>query len=404
MKKVIKCGKLFLSKSGTVADNMAVVVEQGKILTVEPVAQVNCDGCEVIDLSDKFVMPGIIDCHQHSSMYGQGNNLSAVYEQTIAYSAFEAYKNANLDLMAGFTTMRDAGGPGYVDVSLKKAINAGKVDGPRLVVAGQALTSTGGHADFHLAPHVKNANTMGAVCDSPDEMRAAARKNFKYGADVLKIMATGGVMSYGDDPNASQFTYEEFKAAIDVAKEQGKSTFAHAHGANGIKLAVKAGITSIEHGMLIDEEGMQLMAEYGTYMVPTIIAAKNIVVFGKGILPDWMVEKADMVLKNHKAQVMQLRQLGVKFAFGSDAGTAFNRHGEQTVEFLNLQDFGFTPVECLQHATCNAADLLSMSEQVGSVEPGYFADVIAFDGNPLEDLAVMQNCCFVMKDGKVYKA
>lgn len=404
MKKVIKCGKLFHSKTGTVSENMAVVVEDNKIVKVDTVQNVDTGDAQVIDLSDKFVMPGLIDCHQHCTFYGQGDNLATVYTKNAAWNAFEAYKNANLDLMAGFTTLRDAGAPAYIDVSLKKAINAGKVTGPRMLVAGPSLTSTGGHADMHLGKHVgPEANTMGIVCNSPDEMRAAARLNLKYGADCIKIMATGGVMSYGDDPNASQFTVEELKGAIDVAKEQGKTTFAHAHGANGIKNAVKAGITSIEHGMLIDEEGMELMAEHHTWMVPTIIAAKNIVVYGKNVLPQWMVEKAALVLENHKTHCMKLRDMGVKFAFGTDAGSAFNRHGEQTVEFQNLLEFGFPAEECLQHATCNAAELLQMGDQVGSIEAGYFADIVAFDGDPLKDMTVMQHCKFVMKDGTVYK-
>ena len=404
MKKLIKCGKLFNSKAGTVSENMAILVEDNKIVKVDAVCNMDAADAQVIDLSDKFVMPGLIDCHQHCAFYGQGNNLPNVYEQNLAYNAFEAAKNVKLDLMAGFTTLRDAGGPGFVDVSLKKYINAGVLDGPRMVCAGRGLTSTGGHGDMHLGKHVPaEANPMSIICNSPEEMRAAARLNFKYGADAIKIMATGGVMSYGDDPNASQFTYEEMKAAIDVAKEQGKTTFAHAHGANGIKTAIRAGITSIEHGMLIDQEGIDMMVEHGTWMVPTIIAAKNIVVYGAGTLPQWMIDKAAMVLENHKDNCMQLRERGVKFAFGSDAASGFNCHGQQAREFANLVDFGFPAHEALQHATCNAAQLLQMGDQVGSIEEGYFADIVAFDADPLKDITVMQNCTFVMKDGKVYK-
>ena len=273
-----------------------------------------------------------------------------------------------------------------------------------MFVSGIALTATGGHSDGRLAPFIHDNGHSAMVCNNPNETRKAARYNFKYGADQIKIMATGGVASLGDDPNASEFTVEEMKAAIDVAKEVGKLSSAHAHGCNGIKNAIKAGIHSIEHGMLIDQEGMDMLIENGVWLVPTIVAAKNIVTYGEGgALPDWMVQKAKMVLVDHKKHLDYLRAHGTKIAFGTDAGTGFNFHGQQTVEFQFMYEFGFEPVEILQSATVKAAELLKWDDRVGQIKEGYFADVVAFDDNPLEDMHVMEKCSFVMKDGCVYK-
>ncbi len=402
--KILKCGKLFDAAAGTVLENMAVCIEGNKVSAVKPMADVCTEGHEVIDLSDKFVMPGLIDTHVHTMSDGSPAAWNITTTGLEGDVAFESYKNAMKDLMAGFTTIRDESSAHFADVALRDAINAGKVDGPRMFVSGISITATGGHADGRLAPFIHDNGNSCFTCNNENETRRAARMNFKYGADQIKIMATGGVASHGDDPNASEFTVEEMKAAIDVAKEVGKLSSAHAHGCNGIKNAIKAGIHSIEHGMLIDQEGMDMLIEHGTWLVPTIVAAKNIVIFGEGgALPAWMVEKAKLVLVGHQKQLMYLRSKGAKIAFGTDAGTGFNFHGEQGVEFQNMLEFGFEPVEILQSATVKAAQLLKWEDRVGQLKEGYFADVVAFDSNPLEDMTVMTKSSFVMKDGRVYK-
>lgn len=402
MKQVLKCGQFFSGKDETVENNVAVVVEDNKIVKVAPMGEVDETGAEAIDLTGKFVMPGLIDAHVHVNMNGEtstdGMNYMTLGEITLA-----SMINAQSDLMAGFTTIRDEGARGFTDVALKNAINKGMVKGPRMVVAGIALSSTGGHGDAHYSPGVQGG-TFGLIANSPDEARKAARYNFKYGADQIKLMATGGVMSFGDEPGAPELSFEEMKAALDVANSRGKISSAHAHGAEGIKNAVRAGITSIEHGMMIDDEGMELLKEYGTYLIPTIIAAYQIVEAGKkGALPPWMVDKAAMCLEKHGENLKKMIALGVNIGFGTDSGTAFNCHGKQAFEFELMTRYGFTPVSTLLAATKVNSHLLKMQDQIGSIEENKLADIVAFDGNPLEDIRVMTTCSFVMKDGVVYK-
>ena len=401
-KKVLRCGQLFQAKDETVLKNMAVAIEDDKITAVTPIGELDENGAEVIDLSDKFVMPGLIDAHLHVNMNGEPN-VDWLAKQTLGDLTLLSMVHAKSDLMAGFTTIRDEGAIGFTDVALRNAINAGMVDGPRMFVSGMALSSTGGHGDAHFNPDIEGGS-FAQIINSPDEARKAARYTFKYGADQIKLMATGGVMSYGDEPGAPELTYEEMKAALDIAKSKGRISTAHAHGAEGIKNAIRAGITSIEHGMLIDDEGMQMLVDHGTYLIPTIIAAYQIVEYGKkGMLAPWMVEKAELCLENHGEHLKKMIAMGVKIGFGTDAGTAFNRHGEQGYEFELMTEYGFTPAKALLAATKVNAELIRWQDKVGSVEAGKFADLVAFDRSPLEDIRVMTKCSFVMKGGKVYK-
>ena len=401
-KKVIKCGKFFDSVNECVKENVTVVVEGNKITEVCE-GDVCCEGAEVIDLSDKFVMPGMIDTHMHICMNGEPTAMSAMYTKRDADYAFDAMINAKADLMAGFTTVRDEGCIGFVDISLRDAINAGKVPGPRMKVAGMGIGSTGGHGDNPLRPGTVMGGSLAQVVDSPDEARKAARHTIKYGADHIKLMATGGVMSVGDEPGAPDLTFEEMKAALDIANTHGKPSSAHAHGALGIKWAVKAGISSIEHGMMMDEECMDLMVEHGTYLVPTIIAAYRIVEHGDK-LPQEAVRKAKACLENHGRNLEMCRAKGVKIAFGTDTGTYYSSHGNQAYEFELMQKYGnFTVPETLVAATKSAADLLRMTKEVGSIEAGKYADIVAFDESPYDDISTMCRCTFVMKDGVVYK-
>lgn len=402
MKKIIKCGQLFSGKNENVEKNVAVVVEDNKIVKAAPIGEVNEKEAEVIDLSDKFVMPGLIDAHVHVNMNGAAST-DCLNQMTLGEITLLSMANAQSDLMAGFTTIRDEGAAGFTDVAVRDAINKGMITGPRMVVAGIALSSTGGHGDAHYSPDIEGG-TFGQIINSPDEARKAARYTFKYGADQIKLMATGGVMSFGDEPGAPELSFEEMKAALDVANSRGKISSAHAHGAEGIKNAIRAGITSIEHGMLIDEEGMKMLKEHGTYLIPTIIAAYQIVEAGKkGALPAWMVEKAALCLEKHGEHLKKMLAMGVKIGFGTDSGTAFNRHGEQAFEFELMTRYGFTPIQTLLAATKVNSELLKMQNQIGSIEENKLADIVAFDRSPLEDIKVMTECSFVMKNGVVCK-
>lgn len=404
MKKVLKCGQLFCAKDESVQKDMAVVVEGNKIVEVAPAASVSTEGCEVVDLSAKFVMPGLIDAHVHVNMNGEPGSTYWMHTTSDGKMALISMLNAQDDLMAGFTSLRDESGVNFTDVALRDMINEGRVWGPRMMVSGVSLSSTGGHGDGHYNPGFVGGN-MASIVNSPDEARAAVRYTFKYGADQVKLMATGGVMSYGDEPGAPEMSYEEMKAAIDIANERGLLSSAHAHGAEGIKNAVRAGITSIEHGMLIDEEGMELMAKHGTHLIPTIIAAHRIVEHGvQGGIPQWGVDKAARCLENHYSNLEKMRKLGVKIGFGTDAATPFNFHGKQAFEFELMTRAGFTPAETLLAATKVNAAMMKWDSKVGSIEPGKLADLVAFDSSPLDDIKVMTNATFVMKDGVVYKS
>lgn len=400
MATILHCGQLFTAENEQSLRNMAVMVVDGKVEKVAPIGEAAAWNGDVIDLTGKFVMPGMIDGHTHVCSSGRGSFDNA--QKLIGTCVFDAMELAEKDLMAGFTTIRDEGAQNFVDVSLRDAIAQGRAKGPRMVVSGMTLGATGGHSDSHYAPQYDLVTAL--IVNSPDEARRAARYTIKYGADQIKLMATGGVMSVGDEPGAQELTYEEMRAAIEIAEMHGKLSSAHAHGAAGIKAAVKAGITSIEHGMMMDDECIELMVKHGTYLIPTIIAAHQIIEEGPSIdlNPDF-IEKAKRCLANHAANLERCRGAGVKIGFGTDAGTPCNYHGKQALELKLMRDVGFTPAEILLAVTRVNAQLLRMSDALGMVAPGMHADVIAMDESPLEDITAAQRVSFVMKAGIVYK-
>lgn len=403
-KKAVKCSNLFDSQSGTVLHNMVILVDGERIEDVLPEAKAALDGRELIDLSGKFVTPGLIDCHVHLSSSGQGSGNNKPYE-TIGMWALTALKNAQSDLMAGFTSLRVCGDKGFVSEAVRDSINKGEHWGPRLMTAGRSIATTGGHADDHFNPYIHDeVNTPNGVGDGPDELIKCVRYNIKHGCDFIKFMATGGVMSRGTTVGAQQMSLAEMKAICDTAKMYGMITATHAHGTSGIKDAIRAGVTSVEHGMMMDEEGIQLMKEYGTTLVPTFIAAERILAKGKEIgTPDWAIAKAQQVYDHAAWGFRRCLEEGIPVAFGTDSGTPHNFHGKQAYEFELMCQNGMTPVQAITAATKTASQLMRKQDEIGSVEKGKFADIAAFDGDPMTDISAMTRCAFVMKGGKVYK-
>ena len=402
MKTILLCGQLFTAEDERIQQNMAVLVCEQGIEAIAPIDAATAWEGERIDLTRSFVMPGLIDAHIHGCASG-GNELTDLHK-LIGTCVFDMLENVRADMLAGFTTLRDEGAYHFVDVSVRNAIAAGRAVGPRLLVSGLPIGATGGHADEHYAPPF-DAVTASLIVDSPDAARRAARHNVKYGVDQLKLMATGGVMSLGSEPGAQELTFDEMRAVIEVAEMQGKLTSAHAHGAAGIKTAIRAGITSIEHGMMLDEECIELFVKHGTYLIPTIIAGHQIVVEGPAMkLNPATVEKSRRCLEHHAINLQKCRKAGVKIGFGTDAGTPANMHGKQALEFQLMTEVGFTPMETLLAATRVNARMIRREQSIGTLAPGKLADIIALPESPLQDITALARVQFVMVGGAVVRA
>jgi len=406
---VLKAARLFDGKSGTLATPGVVVVADGKIVAVGANAAIPA-GAEVIDLGDATLSPGFIDAHTHlTMMYSDDfkqNRLDGL-QKTIAERALDAAANARVTLMGGITTVRDVGSSDYIDVGLRNAIRDGKVPGPRMLVTVHALSATGGHCDFSqgyregLFGH--EAGPLEGVINGPDQARYAVRLDHKYGADMIKVCATGGVLSATDDVDTPQLTQEELNAIVDEAHALRRKTAAHAHGAEGAKRAIRAGIDSIEHGTFLDDEALDMMKQRGTYLVPTLMAVQGLQEqIDRGVyIPPAILVKAKVAIAAIHQTFQKAMAKGVKIGLGTDA--AVYPHGRNTEEFHQMVDLGMKPIDALRAGTSSDADLLGLADKIGTLEAGKLADVVAIPGDPLQNIRQTEHVFFVMKEGVIYR-
>ena len=395
---VIHAGRLFDSSAGRMLDGQDILIRGNRIEQIGPKLPIPSDARE-IDLRDATVMPGFIDVHTH--LVGSNHAGYEALGVSVPRMALTGVKNGRMTLLAGFTTVRNVGAEGYADVALRDAINDGDVIGPRMQVSGPPLGISGGHCDSNLLPFDFHYSAEGVANGVPAVM-GKVRETIKYGADVIKFCASGGVFSKGDNPLLEQYSPEEMQALISEAHRLGRKVATHAHATIAIKDAVRAGVDSIEHGIFLDDEGIAMMKQHGTYLVPTSFPLywfeENV---SKLNMPPWVVEKAAIIIPAAKKNMARAFQSGVKVALGTDAGVY--PHGLNGGEFWSMVQLGLAPVQALQAGTVNAADLMGWSDRIGSIASGKFADIVAVRGNPLDDVTLLQHIGFVMKDGTVYK-
>jgi len=404
-KTFIWCGVLIDGVSNQPLKDKTIIIEKNMITEVRDGYATGAKEDKVIDLKTKTVMPGLMDMHVHLESETKKGGYADRFTQNPEDVAFQAAKYAQTTLMSGFTTVRDLGGSG-VNIALRNAVNKGLTVGPRIYTAGKAIATTGGHADptnGYRKDMMGDPGPDRGVVNGVEDCKKAVRQRYKDGSDLIKITATGGVLSLAKNGSNPQFTEEEIRAVVETAKDYGFTVAAHAHGAEGIKRAVRAGVTSIEHGTYMDDEAMQLMKQQGTWYVPTIIAGKSTADSAKipGYFADVVVPKALEVGPHIQATFGKAYKAGVKIAFGTDAGVY--QHGQNYLEFVYMTEAGMPPMEAIKAATVSAATLLGIEDKLGSIQKDKLADVIAVDGDPLKDMHVMKNVVFVMKDGKIYK-
>lgn len=401
---VLHCGKLIDVETGKTLDEMTIVVEGNTIKEIKKGYQNAGANSVVMDLKNKTVLPGLIDLHVHIEHESNPNHYLERFTQSDIDNAFHSTVFAKNTLMAGFTTVRDLGGSG-VNTALRNAINKGFVEGPRIYSAGKAIGTTGGHADptnGMRADLMGNPGPKEGVINGIEDARKAVRQRYKNGADVIKITATGGVLSVAKNGQNPQFTLEEIKAICETAKDYDMIVAAHAHGDEGMQRAILGGVKTIEHGTLMSEETMELMKKHDAYYVPTITAGKEVSDKAKiqGFYPDIIVPKALEIGPKIQDTFGKAYKKGVKIAFGTDAGVF--QHGINAKEFGYMVEAGMPPMEAIQSATITNANVLK-NNKIGILEAGRFADIIAVDGDPIKDIKTLEKVTFVMKDGKVYK-
>jgi imidazolonepropionase-like amidohydrolase len=395
----IRAGRLIDGRGGAPVPNAVILVRGERIQAVGANLAIPA-GARVIDLSGATVLPGLIDCHTHITMAPGASGDQ--FRRSIVDAAIMAPTYAKATLDAGFTTIRDLGASGFVDVALRNAINRGDIPGPRIQAATMPISATGGHGDVNgLSPYV-HFDDMSGVADGVDAIRRKIRWEVKYGADVIKVMATAGAMSEEESVEAALYTQDELDAVVDEARMWGRKVAAHAHGTEGIKRAVRAGVASVDHGTFLDEEAARMMAERGTYLVKDSYEDRWFLERAPGWgYPKVIVDKLAKIVQGHEAAFKLARKFGVKIAFGTDAGML--PHGENAKQFRDYIAWGMPPMEAILTATRNAADLLGWGDRIGAVAPGYFADLIAVPGDPLAVPTLLENVSFVMKGGVVYK-
>ncbi|WP_324721600.1 metal-dependent hydrolase family protein [Salinimicrobium sp. HB62] len=402
----IHSGKLLDTRTGKILSEKTIVISGDKIKEIrDGFVQPASPADSLIDLKDMFLLPGLTDMHVHLESETNPSKYLERFTNDPADDAFNSVGFAETTLMAGFTSVRDLGGTG-VNISLRNAINKGKVKGPRIFTSGKSLATTGGHADPSNGMNSALAGDPGpkeGVVNSVEDARKAVRQRYKNGADLIKITATGGVLSVAKSSSNPQFTVEEIKAIVDIAKDYDFHVAAHAHGDEGMQRAVKGGVTTIEHGTLMSDETMELMKQYGTYLVPTITAGKEVAEKAEieNYYPELVVPKAKQIGPQIQNTFGRAYKKGVKIAFGTDAGVF--EHGKNAKEFGYMVEAGMPALEAIQSATIVPAQIFKMEKEMGQVAPGFFADIIAVKEDPTKNVKTLEDVQFVMKAGKIYK-
>jgi len=396
MATIFTGGRVFVG-DGQVIDSGTVIIEDDRIVKVTKGKERIPRGTEQFDLDGGTLLPGFIDCHVHLCMDGGANPVISERKESIPTMTLKAADFAHRTLMAGVTTVRDMGGSNYVDLAIRDAVRSRLIPGPRILASGRIICMTGGTGWTFGAQEV----------DGPDEVRKAAREQIKAGADIIKLMATGGVITPGVEPGSEQFTKEELQAGVEEAHKAGRKTAAHAQGTQGILNALKAGVDSIEHGIYLDEEAVSLMIERGVYFIPTLSPLFNIERYGvEGGIPEFAVEKTRRVKPFHTKSLRMAIEAGVRIAMGTDSGCPFTFHGSNLSEIVLLVENGFTPMDAIRAGTQSAAAVLGLQNDLGTIEKGKLADLIVIDGDPLNDISLLarpENIRLVMQGGRVCK-
>ena len=401
----LKASRMIDPRRDAPIDNAVVVIRGDRIEAAGTASAVTVPaGARVLDLSGYTILPGLMDCHVHITMIpGDGGDTQKLKE-TVAHDAIYGVAHAKVTLEAGFTTIRNVVSGNYADAALRDLIERGVVPGPRMWVATRGLGATGGHADVNgWSSDLKLPGTA-EIADGVDELRKAVRTQIKNGADLMKVTATGGILSVGDAVTHQQYSLEELEAIVETAGMLGVKVAAHAHSPGGMNDAVRSGVVSIEHGSLIDDEGIRLMKERGTFLVPTLYTLDFIIEEGDSSgVPQYSIDKAKSIARQQRERLSAAFHAGVKFAYGTDA--AVFPHGRNARDFrILVEELDVRPIEAIRTATVNAAELIGIEDRAGTLEPGKWADVIAVAGNPLEDITLLENVRFVMKGGVVYKS